>query len=467
MKSAKPHRPLSLRLVARLAYLLAVASSFLVVVGLAQSGVVPLRYVLAVLAGYATVLTVLGWLAFRRTRSHAVLGGVLAVALLLSGANVYAYTMGRSVQDFLGAVQQPQASYVEYSIFAHKDRPVSLDTAQTMSMISSDPLYVAAREAAARETPAEVSVVSDLTSLTEQIRTDATQLATARSAYLEVLRENNPEFYESVVVLGTFRVKGDSAGIGTLDVSKPFVVYISGIDTYGDIGTSSRSDVNMLAVVNPAKRTMLLVNTPRDYYVQLHGTAGTPDKLTHAGIYGIHTSRQTLEDLYEVEIPHYMRVNFTSLVKLIDTIGPIEVQSDYAFKDFQAGPNTLDSKRALEFARERYSFADGDRQRGKNQQLVIEAIVAKLGEPGNITRYPTILGTLRGSLQTDISQESLKELVRLQLGDMKRWQVESISVDGTGAMLPTHSMGSQPLYVMVPDQNTVQAARSAILDSMK
>ena len=218
----------------------------------------------------------------------------------------------------------------------------------------------------------------------------------------------------------------------------------------------------LLSKINPAKRTMLLVNTPRDYYVQLHGMAGIPDKLTHAGIYGIDMSRQTLGDLYGVEIPYYVRLNFTSLVKMVDVVGDITVDSDYAFHSFQAGKNTLDSKRTLEFARERYSFSDGDRQRGRNQQKVIEAIVAKMSEPRNLTRYNAILSTLQSSLQTNMSQETIASLIKMQLNDFKGWQVESISVDGAGATRQTYSMGAMPLYVMIPDGASVERAKERI-----
>ena len=173
-------------------------------------------------------------------------------------------------------------------------------------------------------------------------------------------------------------------------------------------------------------------------------------------------SRQTLADLYEVDIPFHLRLNFTSLVKVVDTIGPVRVYSAHDFKSFQKGYNTLSSAKALEFARERYSFQSGDRERGRNQQRVIEAIVAKLSEPQNIVRYNAILAKLQGSLQTNMSSEAITKLANMQLDDMKRWSVKSISVDGRGAMQQTYSMGDMPLYVMMPDEKTVQTARSQI-----
>ena len=74
---------------------------------------------------------------------------------------------------------------------------------------------------------------------------------------------------------------------------EPFVIYLSGVDTRGELTEKARSDVNILAVVNPQTKQVALINTPRDYYVDLAGT-NSKDKLTHAGLYGVETSMATL-----------------------------------------------------------------------------------------------------------------------------------------------------------------------------
>jgi LCP family protein required for cell wall assembly len=250
------------------------------------------------------------------------------------------------------------------------------------------------------------------------------------------------------------------------NIKKPYVIYISGIDTYGDIATNSRSDVNILAVVNPANKKVLLVTTPRDYYVQLNGTTGTKDKLTHAGIYGVEKSKATLEDLYTTKVDYTVRINFSSLLKLIDAVGGITVTSDQAFSaggyNFVAGPNNLDAKQALAFARERYSFSEGDRQRGKNQQRVIEALIAKLSQPQTALKIPAILNATSGTFQTNASRSEINAIIKQQLASTGSWTTESISVDGTGTSAPTYSMGSQLLYVMIPNYATVEAAKAQI-----
>ena len=433
-------------------------------INLFAMGIIPDKYLYIVVPLYVVIAgVVLWWLVYRQPKTVG-RGALLVIAgVLMIAANVAVYNSGHSVNSFLSAVQPPQVTYVEYTIIAKKDRSVALDSARSVGMVGADTLHDKTAKALADVTPAAQSSYDSLMALTEQLNTGAVELASIRTANIGVLQENYREFYDSVATLATYKVRDDNRQAAPkTDVTKPFVLYISGIDTYGDVGEVSRSDVNMLAVINPAKRTMLLVNTPRDYYVQLHGVAGIPDKLTHAGIYGIDMSRQTLGDLYGVEIPYYVRLNFTSLVKMVDVVGDITVDSDYAFHSFQVGKNTLDSKRTLEFARERYSFSDGDRQRGRNQQKVIEAIVAKMSEPRNLTRYNAILSTLQSSLQTNMSQETIASLIKMQLNDFKGWKVESTSVDGAGATRQTYSMGAMPLYVMIPDSASVERAKERI-----
>ena len=145
-----------------------------------------------------------------------------------------------------------------------------------------------------------------------------------------------------------------------------FCAYISGIDTFGSVSTRSRSDVNILAVVNRNTRQLLLVTTPRDFYVPLSISDGSPDKLTHAGIYGIEVSMDTLEMIYDVPIDYFLRMNFTGFIDIIDALGGVDVYSQYSFSTamqtdtyhYDSGVNHLGGRAALAFARERHSFGD-------------------------------------------------------------------------------------------------------------
>lgn len=251
---------------------------------------------------------------------------------------------------------------------------------------------------------------------------------------------------------------------------KSFIVYISGIDTNGPVSTRSRSDVNILMVVNPVDKKILLVNTPRDYYIPLSISKGVRDKLTHAGNYGINVSMNTLEMLYNIDIDYYLRLNFTGFVNIIDALGGINVYSDYDFfsenDHFVKGFNYLNGKRALTFARTRYAFASGDRQRGRNQMSVIQAVINKLTSKAILNNYTALLNSIGSSMQTNMSMDEIGELVKMQLNDMSRWDVSTFSVDGTGQYSYTYSIPSMKAYVMVPDESTVNEAKGKINQAM-
>lgn len=246
-----------------------------------------------------------------------------------------------------------------------------------------------------------------------------------------------------------------------------FIVYISGIDTYGDVGTKSRSDVNILAAVNTSTHQVQLINTPRDYYVPLPNSNGTPDKLTHAGIYGIETSIGALEMLYDIEIDYYVRMNFTGFEDIIDTMGGIDVYSERDFtvepvKHYTVGINHLSGVEALAFARERHAFAAGDIQRGINQMAVVTAMIDKLTSAEVLYNYSAVLDSISGSFQTNFTSDEIYALVRQQLQNGGSWDIQSMTVTGTGDSRTTFSMPGTTAYVMLPDESEVVAAQEKI-----
>lgn len=253
------------------------------------------------------------------------------------------------------------------------------------------------------------------------------------------------------------------------DYNDPFVMYISGIDSREGLVEDSRSDSNIIAVVNPSTKQVLLVSTPRDYYVELSVSNGEYDKLTHAGIYGVECSMDTLEMLYGVDIDYYFRVNFTGFEQIIDALGGITVYSDYTFDStysgvdtgttyhYEEGYNDLDGTAALYFARERYAFADGDRQRGKNQLAVIEAVIDKITSPAILRDYTSLLDGLSGSFETSMPYDLMTSLVRNQLDDGTSWDVQSYSVDGESDTRYCYSLGAEA-SVVIPDESTVSYA---------
>lgn len=246
-----------------------------------------------------------------------------------------------------------------------------------------------------------------------------------------------------------------------------FVVYISGIDTYGNVNRRCRSDVNILMAVNTKTKRVLMVNTPRDYYVPLSVSNGVRDKLTHAGNFGVNCSKDTLGMLYGVDAEYYVRMNFTGFIDIINAMGGVDVYSEYTFtvkgRTFSKGMNYgVKGYQALLFARERKSFAAGDNQRGKNQMELIKAMINKLATPGTLTNYNAIMDAIAGSFQTNFTSDEIYSLIHMQLDDMASWTVESYSVTGTGKYDKTYSMPSVNAYVMVPDMSTVYKAREMI-----
>ena len=297
------------------------------------------------------------------------------------------------------------------------------------------------------------------------------------SGRLNFLNEELEDFEEGTRIIYTFKFeKSNYKTEEPVAITSPFVIYISGIDQFGQTDSVvGRSDVNQLMVVNPETHTILFVNTPRDYYVQLAGTTGLKDKLTHAGVYGIETSIKTLEELYGVKINYYVRVNFDSLIKVVDKIGGIEVVSDQSFKALHGnnvyvkeGLNYFNGDQALAYARERYAYESGDRHRGENQQQVMAAIIDKVSTSSVLlSDYNGILQSLSGSFQTDMPSDVLIDLFQQQASTKTEWKIENISVDGTGDMLPTYSMGANlPLYVMIPNEETVTQAKVRIAEVM-
>ena len=283
-----------------------------------------------------------------------------------------------------------------------------------------------------------------------------------------IMEEEDAEFSKKYKVIYTFKVKVESKSTAKdVDVSKkPFVLYLSGIDTYGEISSVSRSDVNIVLVANPKTKQVLLISIPRDYYVQLHDTTGVKDKLTHAGIYGIDMSVMTLEDLLSVDINYYFKVNFTSVIDIVDVLGGLDVYSDYTFisysgYSFKAGYNSVNGEEALDFVRTRKAFAEGDRQRGKNQQALIDAIIQKATSKSIITKYNSLLDAVNGKYQTNMPSKKIMSLIKMQLNDMAKWTVTSYGLEGKDSSNYTYTY-YQLLYVMEPVEESVEQAKEMI-----
>lgn len=285
-----------------------------------------------------------------------------------------------------------------------------------------------------------------------------------------------------VVYTYTYKTENKSTTNSVDDITKnPFTVLISGVDSRDGFAESSRSDVNMLATINPVTRTVLLTSIPRDYYVttvceeDAGCQNGAKDKLTHTGLHGTETTKKTIESLLGIDINYTAKVNFTSVVNLVDALGGIDVDvkpglavdhfytNDYFGTDYGVteGINHLNGQAALCYARERYAYQDGDRQRVKNQQEVLMAIVKKATSPSVIGNYPALMDALSGAFQTDLSQDEIQSLIQFQLKEMPDWQFITYSLDGQGSTEFCAELGNNA-SVMIPDNETVVTAKKRI-----
>ena len=313
------------------------------------------------------------------------------------------------------------------------------------------------------------SAYLDLLSEMEGYEDAAQQLKEVQVTHVvrEVQEEpsQEPEIPEDRLVGNTGENDATNAADEEQQNGKIFTVFISGIDNRGALVEKSRSDVNILASVNTETKQVVLISTPRDYYVPLSISGGANDKLTHAGIYGVDVCMDTLTMLYNVNVDYYFRVNFAGFEDIIDALGGVTVNSEQSFStenySFQAGDNTMNGKQALEFVRERHAFASGDRQRGKNQLALMKAVINKALSPELLMNYNSLLSALQGSFETSIPYDTVSDIVREQLDQGGDWNVVSYSVDGTGSSQVTYSQG-QKAYVMVPDESTVETAKSLI-----
>lgn len=436
--------------------------------------VVPTKYLLVGYSLFILVMLILLLMIFgRRSKIAKVIS--LIIMTIMSFIFGYATYYLNNTYHFLSGTQ---SSYdiLTYSVIVLKNSSydeINDLKSKTISYLSDDYKNNVKKELSAKIEYTE-SLTSEFSKLPELLLDNEVDSIALEESYLTLVYEEVEDFEDSTKVIYTFDVKVKAhKEENTIDVTQePFILYISGIDQYGNVNSvRGRSDVNQLAVVNPKTNHILLVNTPRDYYVQLAGTTGLRDKLTHAGIYGIDKSIATLEKFYGIDINHYVRVNFNTLIKVVDVIGGIDVYSDKSFTPWtnrsvyvNKGWNHMNGKTALAYARERKTYTTGDHHRGANQQQVITAIIDKVSKSTVlISKYNSILNSLDGSFQTDISTSNITSFIKYQLDKMPSWKVESIAVSGYNSYNYTYSMGSNyKLYVMEPDYDSIETVKEKI-----
>ena len=296
----------------------------------------------------------------------------------------------------------------------------------------------------------------------------------SRSQILDMEDYSNFDSNTRVVYQTSYKVKNNDSATSVSDItSKPFNVLISGSDTRGGFDENGRSDVIMIATVNPKTHTILLTSVPRDFYVTTACDAGDGcmqgalDKITHTGIHGTNTTKRTVEQLLGIEINYTFKVGFDTVTELVDILGGVDVYVEPGYATTNSlysvheGINHLNAEQALAFARDRYSYTEGDRQRTKNQQQVLMGIVKEATKPSVITNYAAIMDTMANTFSTTMSNEEITDLIKYQLNNNPTWKMEQYMVDGTGDTLMCAELGDAA-SVMVPDQSTVKMAKDKI-----
>ena len=430
-----------------------------------NSGLVPTKYLVVIIVVLLILFGVTFGLQYVKNKVY-IVGIVISIILSILQAIgiVYMLKADKLMADVGGAnyktdnmivvvkKDNPASNLMDASMYRFGTQ-TAVDQKNTQTMLDN------INKALGREVKVEqYGTVQELANALLEGRVDA---AVYNQALDGLITDSIEDYSDKVRVLYHYGIETELEQ-ETADVGEPFNVYISGIDVDGPIATNSRSDVNIIMTVNPNTKKILLTTTPRDYYVQIPDISGEQrDKLTHAGIYGVDASMRTLEQLYGIDISYYARVNFSSLVKIVDTLGGVDVDSDFDFDaqgyHFQKGMNHLDGKQALAFSRERYSFEEGDNQRGKDQEKVLTAILNKAMSPAILSNASALIADVSDSVQTNMTQEEMAKFIKMQLNDGASWNIESVAASGNGDTQACYSSGDQPLYVMWPDEAVVQS----------
>ncbi len=323
-----------------------------------------------------------------------------------------------------------------------------------------------------KEVEVEYSTENDFIHIAKKLYNKEAEAILVNEAYLGIIEEEYEYFLGETRAIWTYDIEEKVE-----DVRKEanvtddcFTIYITGIDTTGPVSTVSRSDVNMLVTINPKTSQVLLTSIPRDYYVSIPAFNGAKDKLTHAANAGVGASIATLEQLFDLEINYYARVNFTSLITMVDALGGVDVYSDKTFVPWTnrhitiyEGMNHMDGEMALAFARERKTYQNGDNHRVQNQQAVLKAMINKMISPAIITNYSDILDSFSGCFETNMSSKEITSLLKMQLSEMKSWEILSNQVSGRGVMQTGgYQMPNRVVWYMIPDMSSVEKARALI-----
>jgi len=446
------------------------------------SNMLPNKYLYAATGVVAllTALTFPGLFFYRFKKSRRVICLVLSL-LFIAGYGAGLYYLDGTL-NFVSKVTSISVQTEDYYVVVKKDSTAKSEDdikGQTVGTYLTNELnYSTAKNELQKDEDVKYDMSDSLSVLSGGLLNGKYKSIFISKGHFTTMCEQSNEFQSGSRILYTVKVKLDDKDITKqVDVTKqPFNIYVSGLDTEGTIDVTSRSDVNMIVTVNPKTHTVLLTSIPRDYQIHLKSKGGASDKLTHTGLYGVNETVNSVEELMGIDINYYLKVNYTTVVGLVNAIGGIDVNSDYTFTTsgmstiytFYEGKNHLDGSMALAFARERHAFADGDLQRNKDQQKVMAAVIKKATSSKTIlTKYSSILGAVEDNMETNLSGNEIKSLVKMQLSDMSGWKIRKQDLVGTGTLTQCYSTGDYEVYVMEPDQTSIISAVDKIVGVME
>lgn len=405
-------------------------------------------------------------------------------SMLVIAVSIFAVRYTSAFNSFLNKIISDGRELKEYSVYVLNDSGID-DVAQLESknagLLATDMTASKAEEELKKRVDVKTNTYEDIIVMDEMMDGGLLDAMVLEDSRVEAFREDWANVFDDKKVVFNFSIEivNEEENTPQKEITEePFLIYISGSDSRTGLKATARSDVNILAAVNPKTGKILLVSIPRDTYVQLHGTTGLKDKLTHAGVYGVEMSKMTIEDLLDVDIDYTIKVGFETVVRIVDELGGIEINSDTAMTlsagngkkcTYTVGKQWVDGDCALRYARERKTYRTGDLHRGANQQEVLTAIINKMSSSRDyFLRLPEIMNAASDLFETSLGEEEITEFIRMQLANQIKWQTESIAVTGRSDMLPTYSMGANlPLYVMHPDTTSLKAAHDRISEYLK
>lgn len=456
-----------------------IISSILFIGFLLKLGAFPMKYVF-IIVGFIILLCVGIFFLMKPSRYERqgkmrnIFGKMISILLsiLLLIGTLYISHGDSVINQIAGANSQIK----RYSVVVMKDSAyenlsdLKNESIEVNHLVETDKLNEAIQALQKEESSIQISKQDDFEKMADDLYDGTVQAIFVNEAYFTILETNHLDFENETKVIWTYEINEEVVDFSKeVNVTKDaFTVYISGIDTSGKVSTVSRSDVNMLVTVNPKTKQILMTSIPRDYFVTL-ANKGKKDKLTHAGIDGVENSVKTIENFMDIEINYYAKVNFTSLITMVDALGGITVNSPVSFTtrhgkyNIVRGDNELNGDMALGFVRERYGLKGGDNDRVKNQQRVLTAMLNKMMTPAIITNYSGILNSIAGSFETNMTSSEITSLLQMQLNDMSSWNIQQIQLSGHGTMRTGGAMmPNRKLYYMLPDEDSVSKAQKCI-----